>query len=251
MLNCQAKLLKWRFLRTNDQIDLERYGGHKAWSRIYEYPTVIELTREYSELNHNLKILNTCCGYSGLHEKFAHDLESLGTVTNSDLHPHNQGRSFNNYIFQDITESPDVYGLSNKFDVVVNVSSIEEIKTTSVLSILNNLLTACKPGGILIATIDYTWIDPLLQSPDSCQLIIDCLSRCKIPIEKGPMRILADCARDLRELSNLFGPPGILPPRAIEQEGLNSAILNGCNSREPNLDCAMLSCLLLVMHRIV
>jgi hypothetical protein len=118
------------------------------WSRIYEYELVLDKLNSLSSSQESL-IHNTCWGYQGSHILFKSELESkYFTVVNSDIQP----SLIANTVVHDLKVSPP-YEWIEKFDFVLNVSTIEEIHYSHI-QIFENLLQMVKTGGFLIATFD-------------------------------------------------------------------------------------------------
>ena len=131
-------------------VDVEYKFDYKWgwWSRVYEYELVLQKLRDLNNLKQTW-IHNTCWGYQGCHILFKTELES----------------EFSNVINSDIQRSPientEVYNLKTpppskweeKFDFVLNVSTIEEIDYPHI-QIFENLLRMVKKSGYLIATFD-------------------------------------------------------------------------------------------------
>jgi SAM-dependent methyltransferase len=92
---------------------------------------------------------NSSWGFEGVHIKFKNKLESeFVVVISSDIKPSKEA----NTTVYDITQPP-MEGIKNKFDVVINVSTMEEVNDNHV-SIFNNLFAQVAPGGLLICTFD-------------------------------------------------------------------------------------------------
>jgi SAM-dependent methyltransferase len=150
------KVLEFRKIRKDDLYDLK----YNWWSRIYEYPLVIESIDKYMDNNNNnnnnnnIKIHNTSWGFEGVHITFKNDLEKkYNEVVNSDI---KESQELNTIIW-DITNKP-MGNHINYFDVVINVSTVEEVKSDHV-NILKNLIAQIKDGGLLIITFDLPGLD--------------------------------------------------------------------------------------------
>lgn len=148
----------WFSKRLKGKFDLINFGlfdkndSHDTkwiwWSRIYEYPWVIETIKE-TGLHDSTEIHNTSWGYSELHLDFKQELEGLArTVINSDI---NVSRCPNTFVY-DITRKPPQLW-KHRFNYVVNISTVEEI-VGSHLKVIHNLLLMVKPGGHLLLTFD-------------------------------------------------------------------------------------------------
>lgn len=81
---------------------------------------------------------------------FKNDLDNIYTNT---LHSDIKASSLKNTIVYDITTTPS-NNLIERFDFVLNVSTVEEVKYPHV-NIIQNLLKQVKIGGYLIITFDY------------------------------------------------------------------------------------------------
>jgi SAM-dependent methyltransferase len=141
------KVLEFRKLTTDDKYDKQ----FSTWSRIYEYPMVLEMIEKYTP-NNDIKIHNSSWGHQGCHITFKDILEEkFNKVTNTDI---NTSKIANTGIW-DITQENKEF--EAKFDVVLNVSTVEEVNFNHV-TILENLLKQVKPNGILICTFDIPGI---------------------------------------------------------------------------------------------
>lgn len=148
MNSSSYKLLDFRKINLQDET-LDIFNDGVSWSRIYEYPLVLKkIKKEYSNKS-DIKIHNTSWGYRGIHITFKNYLD---TIYKNVLHTDIIKSSFSNTDIYDITKKP-----SNKyietFDVVINVSTLEEVKFDHIKS-FNNLFTQVKNGGLLIITFD-------------------------------------------------------------------------------------------------
>lgn len=121
---------------------------YDAWSRIYEYPLVIDKITELSASS-DISIHNSSWGFETCHIEFKDALEAqFKHVVNSDLLP----SKVPNTEVWDITSKPPEEYVSH-FDIVLNVSTVEEVNADHLL-IIRNLLDQIKPGGLLILTFD-------------------------------------------------------------------------------------------------
>ena len=139
------EVISFRFLNLDDT----KNPKYEAWSRIYEYPFVLDALTKLGASS-NSTIHNTCWGFLSCHIEFKNDLDKLcNNVLHSDIRPSN----LKNTIIYDATKKiEDKY--INYFDFVINVSTIEEINHPNI-EVFNNLLEQVKPGGYLIVTFDY------------------------------------------------------------------------------------------------
>lgn len=142
--NLKFKVLDFKLIDTNYKYNLQ-WGW---WSRIFEYELVLQKLKDLNASNQSI-IHNTCWGYQGCHILFKTELESrYSNVVNSDVQP----SSISNTIVHDLRNScPEDW--NNKFDFVLNISTIEEIAYPHI-RIFENLLKMVKIGGFLIVTFD-------------------------------------------------------------------------------------------------
>jgi hypothetical protein len=97
----------------------------------------------------DISIHNSSWGFGGVHIAFKEDLESsFESVVNSDILHSDEP----NTAVLDITAQPPEEYI-NKFDVVINVSTVEEVDADH-LEIIKNLLMQVRVGGYLIITFD-------------------------------------------------------------------------------------------------
>jgi hypothetical protein len=139
------EIVEFRFLTIDDKFDTK----YEAWSRVYEYPYVLDVLKRL-EAQKDSKIHNTSWGYEGCHVTFKNDLDFLyENVLHSDIKP----QSINNTMVYDITQKIDDKYL-NYFDFVLNISTLEEVNCPNDI-VLKNLFEQVKTGGYLIITFDY------------------------------------------------------------------------------------------------
>lgn len=137
-------LLEFRTITLDDRVD-NQFG---AWSRIYEYPVVLDMIDKYAQRK-DIHIHNTSWGFDGCHITFKNILESkYSQITNSDIQESNE----ENTMVWNITQSPPQKFIGS-FDIVLNVSTVEEVKFNH-LVIFKNLFDQVKNGGLLIITFD-------------------------------------------------------------------------------------------------
>ncbi len=144
------EVIDFRFAEVTDNYDL-KYKQDGAWSRIYEYLYVTEFIKLNKLKNLTIpEIHNSSWGFEGIHVIFRDELDILGKCVHSDI-VHSDHRE--TYYYDIITENKDFV---NKFDFVVNISTIEHLNTAKdrILSI-QNLFKQVKAGGYLIMTFDY------------------------------------------------------------------------------------------------
>jgi len=138
------EIIDFRFIDINDLHDL-RWGW---WSRIYEYPIILENLKNYG-LFKGSYLHNTCWGYEGGHIIFKNALEQLcDNVTNSDL----RFSEIENTMIWDST-SPILSEWHQNFDFVLNISTLEEIDYPQI-KIFESYLKMLKEGGYFLATFD-------------------------------------------------------------------------------------------------
>jgi len=139
------EVLEFRLLNRNDNYDLKWVH----WSRIYEYPIVIKYLNELGA-NKNPIIHNSCWGWGGIHVTFKDYLDqNYNNVFHSDI----KKSALKNTIIYDVTQPPSSEFVE-KFDFVINISTIEEINYPNDI-VINNLLKQVKKGGYLLITFDY------------------------------------------------------------------------------------------------
>ena len=140
------EVLEFRKITTDDFYD-DFYNDGYAWSRVYEYPLVInEIKKYYID---GCTIHNTSWGFDGIHILFKEKLEELfGEVRHSDIL---ESSLVNTFIY-DITKPPAMEEVG-KYDIVINVSTLEEVRFDH-LRVFQNLFDQVKTGGVFIATFD-------------------------------------------------------------------------------------------------
>jgi hypothetical protein len=152
------KIIKSEFI----DFGYEKNPKYIHWSRIYEWNYVIDKITELKPKT----IHNTACGGLNindcLHLTFCDDVENLcEDVIHSDLwggsYPGTQTKpNKENFVFYDITTPFD-----KKFDMVLNISTIEHLPNEYRILALQNLVDQINIGGHLILTFDYPDIDIL------------------------------------------------------------------------------------------
>ena len=140
------EIKEFRKISTNDTCD-NYYNDGSSWSRIYEYPLVINKIKKYYKEGY--KIHNSSWGFRGVHILFKEKLDELfKTVYHSDIIKSDLKNTF----IYDITKQPEKEEIG-KYDILINISTLEEVRYNH-LKIFNNLFMQLKKGGILIATFD-------------------------------------------------------------------------------------------------
>jgi hypothetical protein len=142
----KKKIIEFKFLSDKEKVD----SKYTNWSRMYEYPIVIDFITKY--FNISPYIHNTACGFAKIHKLFSDDLNSIGNCFHSDII---KSEITNNYY--DIREEDKK--LENKFDVVLNISTLEHIKEKNCIDIINILYKQVKKDGYLICTFDFPTVD--------------------------------------------------------------------------------------------
>ena len=142
---------EFRKIHTNDICDMQYDKGHNhngpPWSRVYEYPMVVERIEKHHKGG---EIHNSCWGWCGVHVQFKEILDSHfpEKVIHSDI----RESDLNGTCIYDITMPPPEE-FKERFDIVLNVSTMEEVDHNH-LEVFSNLFKQVKLGGVLIATFD-------------------------------------------------------------------------------------------------
>ena len=148
----EFKIIDSGYLKNTDSVDLK----YTEWSRAYEYPHIMNfLTNNFSEKS--IEIHNTCCGgHHPDHVNFLKDLEANENwnILNSDLNNY----AYEGYIKNDLKSPFEFYDItqphSKQFDVVINVSTLEEIPDIDYTDYFENCYNQLKRGGYLLITCD-------------------------------------------------------------------------------------------------
>jgi len=153
-----SEILEFRKINTNDvndkpfmkfKLNDEIIDDVWAWSRVYEYPLVLSKIKQYFGDDNSINIHNTSWGFQHIHVTFKEKLDSIyDNVIHSDIIESSLPKTQ----FYDITKQPDS-SLTEKFDVVINISTVEEVNDNH-LTIIENLFSQVKKNGILIITFD-------------------------------------------------------------------------------------------------
>tara|TARA_R110000772_G_scaffold38885_6_gene91477 strand:- start:288 stop:851 length:564 start_codon:yes stop_codon:yes gene_type:complete len=138
------KLLEFKSIDISDRIDM----GGGWWSRIYEYPLVLDLLDKYGATNES-KIHNTCWGFEGVHVWFKNILDKkyLNNI-NSDI----KSSSEPNTCIYNLTTKPKDEWVES-FDFVINISTLEEVNADHI-DVFYKSFSMVKPGGYFICTFD-------------------------------------------------------------------------------------------------
>lgn len=142
----KLKVLEFRKLTTSDLFD-DYYNDGYAWSRIYEYPAVINRIKRHVPDYSTVKIHNSSWGFEGIHVKFK---EQLDLLSPSCVHSDIKHSKLPKTCVYDIRYPSETL---KDFDVVVNVSTMEEVSFDHD-KILFNLLSQVSNKGYFIATFD-------------------------------------------------------------------------------------------------
>lgn len=163
-------VIKFGFFSPKDSLNF-LYKHELSWSRIYEYHFVTRMIEKYMEAHpeiYNDPLIHNCSwGFRDIHVVFKTRLDvDYSNVTHSDI----ISSTLVDTEIWDIT-TPSKY--KNKFDIVINVSTIEEVQGDHV-QIIKNHLEQLKDGGWFIMTFDY----PGLQLSRVEEYLNECI---KIP----------------------------------------------------------------------
>lgn len=142
------EVMEFRLLSTDDIFN-NTFNDGLAWSRIYEYPLVLNLLKKYAN-NKEPTIHNTSWGFEGVHVLFK---EKLDIFSKNTLHSDIRRSNLPNTTVYNITQPPPKE-LKNKFEFVLNISTVEEVNYNHI-TIIENLLDQVILGGYLIITFDY------------------------------------------------------------------------------------------------
>jgi len=144
------KVIDFKFAKANDSYDL-KYMQSGAWSRIYEYKFVTDFINSRKLKDFSIpKIHNSSWGYEGVHVIFRDELDKIGEYLHSDIC---KSEFRETYEYNITTEKKE---FENKFDFVVNISTIEHLKTKEErLLAIENLFKQVKIGGYFVLTFDY------------------------------------------------------------------------------------------------
>lgn len=138
------KILEFRKITIKDVYD-NHYNDGYAWSRIYEYPLIIQQIKKYYKKN--WIIHNSSWGFTGVHVLFKEKLDSLFNAEHSDIKPSNLKNTFTYNILEKNNS------LKEKYNIVINISTLEEVNGNH-LDIFYNLYDQVKFGGYLMCTFD-------------------------------------------------------------------------------------------------
>ena len=138
------EILEFKSIDIDNKYDLDG----KWWSRIYEYPLILDLLDKYGAVNES-KIHNTCWGFEGVHIWFKNILDNkyINNI-NSDIRLSNEP----NTCIYNLTSLPEPEWIEN-FDFVINISTLEEVKADHI-EVFKNSFSMVKPGGYFLCTFD-------------------------------------------------------------------------------------------------
>ena len=142
------EVIDFRKINTKDPYD-DHYNDGEAWSRVYEYSLVIDEIKKNFKIKKDSFIHNTSWGWQDVHVRFKNVLD---TLTDNAIHTDIQKSELPKTGIWNITKKPPISYLE-KFDIVVNISTVEEVNYDHI-KVFNNLLSQVKVGGILICTFD-------------------------------------------------------------------------------------------------
>ena len=141
------KTIDFRFASKDDAYD-ERFILPHIWSRPYEYHYVLDFIQ--STGLESPKIHNSSWGFEGVHVIFRDVLDEIGDCLHSDIV---KSKFRDTYYYNILKEKED---FENKFDFVLNVSTIEHLKSNRARELaIENLFKQVKTGGYLVVTFDY------------------------------------------------------------------------------------------------
>jgi len=147
----QFETLEFRYITRDDSND-NIYSDGYAWSRPYEYKLVLDKIKEIAN-KPNPAIHNSSWGYQGVHVIFKEELDKFSdNVLHTDVIPSELPKTD----LYDITTNNPKY--KEYFDIVINVSTLEEVGFNH-STILHNLLDQVKVGGYFIGTFDIPGLD--------------------------------------------------------------------------------------------
>lgn len=145
------KILEFRYITKNDPFN----DLYEHWSRKYEYQTVLNYIKSY--YSEGFSIHNSSWGfkehnwYSNCHLRFKQELDKQ-FGSNNVIHTDICDSKLSGTSVYDITKPPE-NNFKSKFDIVLNISALEEIPGNHIEH-LNNLILNLKDDGYLIVTFD-------------------------------------------------------------------------------------------------
>ena len=142
----EYRVRKFSYFSSQDPYDL-RFAHEVCWSRIYEYPFAIA---EIKNINrHQVTLHNAAWGHSGIHLVFKSCIDQMNLVA---IHSDIKQSSYYNTVFWDISSQPNEAWV-DRFDLVLNISTLEELSYSHVEAIKNHLVQLTF-GGKFVCTFD-------------------------------------------------------------------------------------------------
>tara|TARA_B100000131_G_scaffold323066_1_gene379574 strand:- start:3124 stop:3699 length:576 start_codon:yes stop_codon:yes gene_type:complete len=140
------KLLEFELIDRSYRYDMNMDAPW--WSRIYEYPLVLDLLNKYGA-DKDSALHNTCWGFEGCHVWFKEILDKKYPLNiNSDIRKSDLPNTF----LYNITEPPKKEWIES-FDFVINISTLEEVPQDHI-DTFHQSFSMIKPGGYFICTFD-------------------------------------------------------------------------------------------------
>lgn len=143
----EFRVRKFSFFSNEDPYDM-RFGHLICWSRIYEYPWVLSEVRDLG--GSELSIHNCCWGFTDIHLVFKTWLDIQYPNT---LHSDIQPSTLWNTTVWNVANEPTAAHL-DRFDVVINISTLEEVNADH-REVMKNHLVQLRKGGRFICTFDF------------------------------------------------------------------------------------------------
>jgi len=138
------KINEFRFIEKNENFIEKKFVN---WSRCYEWGYVLSIINNLE----NKTIHNTCAGPGEIHKSFHDELNKTNNkIYNSDIFETNVNKNFTNFFKYNILEKN-----KQKYDLVLCISTLEEIDQNHLEDGFNNLLNQVNKHGRLIITCDY------------------------------------------------------------------------------------------------
>tara|TARA_R110001599_G_scaffold46860_2_gene136786 strand:- start:1612 stop:2187 length:576 start_codon:yes stop_codon:yes gene_type:complete len=142
------EILDFRYITTKDISDNDLFNDGYAWSRCHEYPLVLDCMSKL--LNEGSTVHNSSWGFAGIHITFKDELDKIYKNT---IHSDIKHSDLKNTTCYNI-RTPPPKRWKEKFDCVLNVSTLEEVGGNH-CEIFDNLYSQVKPSGYFICTFDY------------------------------------------------------------------------------------------------
>ena len=212
-MNKKFEIVEHRFFSIHDPYDLQFTDNGLPWSRVYEYPWILQKMEELLQnpSKGTIDFHNSCWGWTGCHLSFRKILDQKWSGIHSDiLLPNPKSlvsriQSYNQHptLIQDLSAKFPKW-MHQAFTITLNVSVLEEMAPAILKKAIANLYKQTATGGHLLITYDH----PM------------------------PSTVL---------LQNWFGRPDELP---------SEQILTGRNSAVPNKDNEDMNCVKLCLRKI-